>query len=773
MSTLQIKRGTTSAVDAYLPVIGEPVYDTTLKQLSIGDGVTAGGVKVLRTLNFYQFGAVGDGVTDDSAAILAAIAFCKSNREYRLHQEGGIFATSATLPFNDSPSVISTTTPPLYFHMGCEIRYTGTNKAVAVQGNGWCWSVYIESLVGTGVFAEGIPGGGAENIGLWYGPNSGGNVKVGTIRNFTHNIMFDGAYFNNLEVDYSYQCFSPVTFRNNPTTGFAANRNKVVARVLGGPYADSAAGDFATRRLLTSARGVVMRDDAVANEVLAQGIEYCLREDDSFPIDLGPLTRQNIIHGHVEGGLATMVKDQGEGNILELDGGNSQRIDGNAMSVTGVGAEIGFIGRQHVDTQIALFSPHHGQGGMDFSPSTKINGPRFHRNAEKSYSAYSYTSRLPGTAAFVLSGAGTSSVTASSVDFPSDISVPGGHQSYILETTTASNRWFTVGPSSLLGDTPTDLMFGAYLRGITGQVKVSIFILDQAGVYITEYNTELSSTSPWQQIRFPIKRGSATGITYRIAIRDFVGSGGSIGLYLPTLSANLGSMISYFGADGYLGHKTIEGSVLPDATRQMYGMVPFVTTAGVVATALTVRGRAVVEIDSTAGGTTINQFTSVTEGQLFKVLNISGATITVSSGAHAAGGTLSILNNTSMDFLSRGGLVYRLGDIGAQTFSNLTLQNSWVVVGGRRAVYRKVTDSVQIEMQIINGTATDGTLLATLPVGFRPAFPITIPVVSGPNATPSSTVNGPRVNIATDGQITCVNCSSVTGIFFVTTVPLV
>lgn len=39
-----LKRGTTSAVNAYLPEQGEPVYDTTLKQLRIGDGVTLGGV---------------------------------------------------------------------------------------------------------------------------------------------------------------------------------------------------------------------------------------------------------------------------------------------------------------------------------------------------------------------------------------------------------------------------------------------------------------------------------------------------------------------------------------------------------------------------------------------------------------------------------------------------------------------------------------------------------------------------------------------------------
>lgn len=42
--TFQIKRGSTAAVNAYLPAVGEPVYDITVKQLKIGDGITMGGV---------------------------------------------------------------------------------------------------------------------------------------------------------------------------------------------------------------------------------------------------------------------------------------------------------------------------------------------------------------------------------------------------------------------------------------------------------------------------------------------------------------------------------------------------------------------------------------------------------------------------------------------------------------------------------------------------------------------------------------------------------
>ena len=47
MSTkIQLKRGTTAQCNAITPDSGEPLVDTTLKQIRIGDGSTAGGKKV-------------------------------------------------------------------------------------------------------------------------------------------------------------------------------------------------------------------------------------------------------------------------------------------------------------------------------------------------------------------------------------------------------------------------------------------------------------------------------------------------------------------------------------------------------------------------------------------------------------------------------------------------------------------------------------------------------------------------------------------------------
>lgn len=42
-NVFKFKRGTTAQVNAYLPALGEPVYNTTTKRLTIGDGVVFGG----------------------------------------------------------------------------------------------------------------------------------------------------------------------------------------------------------------------------------------------------------------------------------------------------------------------------------------------------------------------------------------------------------------------------------------------------------------------------------------------------------------------------------------------------------------------------------------------------------------------------------------------------------------------------------------------------------------------------------------------------------
>lgn len=114
-----------------------------------------------------------------------------------------------------------------------------------------------------------------------------------------------------------------------------------------------------------------------------------------------------------------------------------------------------------------------------------------------------------------------------------------------------------------------------------------------------------------------------------------------------------------------------------------------------------------------------------------------------------------------------------LSALGAQTaWVNLPLSNSWTVIGSRRAVYRKVLGMLQIQCEIVGGTATDGTVVATLPAGFRVIFETSLNCVSPPGTSLTAGVTLPRVVIKTDGTIACMNVNTGGAIAFNAFLPL-
>lgn len=77
MSVLKVKRGSTAAVNAYTPALGELVLDITLMQLRLGDGSTPGGInsanastalKLATARNIALTGAVSGSVAFDGSA---------------------------------------------------------------------------------------------------------------------------------------------------------------------------------------------------------------------------------------------------------------------------------------------------------------------------------------------------------------------------------------------------------------------------------------------------------------------------------------------------------------------------------------------------------------------------------------------------------------------------------------------------------------------------------------------------------------------------------
>lgn len=221
-----------------------------------------------------------------------------------------------------------------------------------------------------------------------------------------------------------------------------------------------------------------------------------------------------------------------------------------------------------------------------------------------------------------------------------------------------------------------------------------------------------------------------------------------------TLSANKGLYAT--------GAATLATYDLTSLGRTLGGIADAAAARAALAAAASGVNTDITSITGSAASLTTSRSISTT-GDATWTVNFNGtanvtAAITLANSGVGAG----TYQGVTVD--AKGRVTAATSQLGA--FTNLTLQNSWAVNSPGRAGYRKVFDMVFLEIQINGGTATDGTVFATLPAGFRPAVALAIPIITGPNTTPSATVSTPRVVINTDGTMSCQNCSSAPGIRF-------
>jgi len=626
-----------------------------------GSGLQAKGLFPGGRVNLYQFGAVGNDATESYTAINNAMSFVKQSDGVRLDQNGGVFYYTSPLVFSDSQSIFTFTKSPKKFNFNCVLHYGGTDKALNFSGNGWNYNVYVHELKGPGVGAEGTPGGGNEIVGVYLGPNSGSTVVVDICHKFNKNILSDGAYFNNVRVNYSFECIYCCETRPHPTFGYLSNANRFSGLVWGGVYLAAGDPDYATKRLKNGKFGIyVVGSQADIFDV--SGIEYLVREDDGIAVYLAPNTKGVEVTAHVEGSLADMIIDSGLNNKLNIDGNNSQNLSGKSFS-SGEFSTVTKLSSQGTSSQITTFAPHQGQGVVDIPQSATITGTVVHQKTKTTTSTtYSYASRSPGTSTFIPAGTALAAVTVN--DFPSNILKPGGDAAYQLETTSDSLGWWTVGPYAI----PTSgvkMAFSCRIRDIANDTKCSIFILDQTGSFIASNNFALTDNSDYKDIAFTFDvPAGVVSLYYRISLRGFDvnNTGSTIAFYAPALGYDISNIMKSRSLSGINNRKVIEGNVIGSPTTALFAMSYNPGSQTVVSTAFPVNARAVLIFDNISGGTVVNSFTGATTGQKFTILNLSGSTLTISSSAivNNGGSGHSILNNESAEYMEYNGGIYVL-----------------------------------------------------------------------------------------------------------------
>jgi hypothetical protein len=133
----------------------------------------------------------------------------------------------------------------------------------------------------------------------------------------------------------------------------------------------------------------------------------------------------------------------------------------------------------------------------------------------------------------------------------------------------------------------------------------------------------------------------------------------------------------------------------------------------------------------------------------------------------------STLNGFSIDMLGSTGFLVRTP---GGTWTNFTLGNGWTNLGSPynlNAGYRmEVTGCVRLRGVVVGGTKTDGTVIATLPTGFRPTADQIIPVGNGTSGgvLPNIRIRAATGNIEIFGMAASTNGThSWDGVTFPTT----
>lgn len=103
---------------------------------------------------------------------------------------------------------------------------------------------------------------------------------------------------------------------------------------------------------------------------------------------------------------------------------------------------------------------------------------------------------------------------------------------------------------------------------------------------------------------------------------------------------------------------------------------------------------------------------------------------------------------------------YIMDSIGETAWANITYENGWTSAG--TSLYRRYSKGVDLIITANAGTRTDGTVLATLPVGFRPPAPCTFPIFAN-SITGLGAI--PFFQVETNGQIKCYGLPSAGNLF--------
>lgn len=164
MSTrVQRRRGTTTEHAAFTGADGELTVDTDRHTVVVHDGVTLGGFPLATqtVVNVKEYGASGNGITDDTAAIQLAIDALSSNGHL-------LFPANHTYRITGTPTLTNKTNITIVAH-GAKITLSGTN-AMWLKFSGTNTDI---TVLGGWIVGDGTAASNQQAIGTAVNPAAG------------------------------------------------------------------------------------------------------------------------------------------------------------------------------------------------------------------------------------------------------------------------------------------------------------------------------------------------------------------------------------------------------------------------------------------------------------------------------------------------------------------------------------------------------------------------------------------------------------------------
>jgi hypothetical protein len=473
------------------------------------------------------------------------------------------------LTSNNDPVFWNSNRRPMQLRVEGTIYSCGTNAAIYIKGDNLLGiKLTLAAIIGPGAGIS-APRAGSykENVGIYLDGASGFDISVGSITDFTYDLLFDGAYANRLTVGEALASYKAMYLRAGASgttcVDCLANANEIRFSNVGGPYTFNGDPQFLTRQARSSYWGVHIAN-GVGNKLIGGTLQYATKGH--APVNLQIDDDDNLVDAYIEGQTGTLGQNcviGGNGNVLHLS--SLATPSSNATkncTITGTGnqligpffsmADPGLIGGTSAPGPV---------GAMSISPGNVVNGspamalPYGYNTGHPDPSSGNPLGHNLVSGAVMAPSPGLTQETQTS-DYPAAIDKTG--IGYTLLWNDNAAYWWSSGDVKVGGH--DCWRAGIWLKPMTNATSLALLIISGGtsvtGEGITLAHTEDYITADQGWSHYSTARcglSEYANIRLRLALRNQTAAqnGAAIKVYNPFLTSD------------YLAPDSVNGAVMP------------------------------------------------------------------------------------------------------------------------------------------------------------------------------------------------------------------